>query len=70
MFPNLKFHVLKNQIDILKSLIDPQFFCHDNSTLHLGHNWWEVWEGGGYDSRSLWMVEDKVIITLILKGYL
>ena len=43
MFPNLKFHVLKNQIDILKSLIDPQSFA----TMTQPYTWDTI--GGKYE---------------------
>ena len=58
MFPNLKFQVLKMTLKLLAISQSHELLLND-STLFLAHFDWGGKEGGGYESLSLWMVEDK-----------
>ena len=58
MFPNLKFQVLKMTLKLL-AVSQAHELLPNDSTMFLAHFEWGGKEGGGYDSLSFWMVEDK-----------
>ena len=58
MFLNLKFQVLKMTLKLL-AISQTHELLPNDSTLFLAHFDWGGKEGGGYESLSLWMVEDK-----------
>ena len=58
MFSNLKFKVLKMTLKLLE-VSKIHDIPLDDLILFLAHFRWGGEEGGGYNSLSLWMVEDK-----------